>query len=199
MSRKLIAMLAAVGVLVGLGSPAAADPQGYIEDDFGVGYFYGTFGQNPNVILLAGGTADEFCEANLDDPFNGEPGIASVRQFLRQDGSVDLKVNSKDQPIFLYYNEFDDGPIWIESVCEDYDADDSVPMPFASGTADLKVRISLISEDLVDVFNSVNGKAVGSDGREYKVRASADVIVEGGVPVGDPEDFVSFELTEIRR
>jgi hypothetical protein len=199
MSRKLIALLAAVGVLVGLASPAAADPQGYIEDDFGVGYFYGTFGQNPNVILLAGGTADEFCEANPDDPFNGEPGMASVRLFLRQDGSVDLKVNDKDQPIFLYYNEFDDGPIWIEDVCEAYFADGLVPAPFASGMADLKVRISVISEDLVDVFNSVNGKAVGTDGREYKVFASADLIVENGVPVGNPEDFVSFELNEIRR
>ena len=32
----------------------------------------------------------------------------------------------------------------------------------------------------------------------YKVRATADLIVENGVPLGDPRDFITFKLTEIR-
>jgi hypothetical protein len=61
------------------------------------------------------------------------------------------------------------------------------------------MRISLVSEDLVDVFNSVNGTATGTDGTAYKVRASADLVVENGVPQGDPAEFVDFQLIEIRR
>jgi hypothetical protein len=194
--RQLFAFV--VLLLVGVAVPANADPQGYIEDELGVGYFYGTFDQSPNVTLLAGGTAEDFCEANPEDPFNGEPETAPLRVFLRTDGAVDLKVNDKDQPIHLYYTELD-GPPWIEQVCAAYFEDGTAPQPFASGIADLKVRVSVVSENLVDVFNSVNGTATGTDGREYKVRAWADLIVEDGVPVGDPADFVGFQLTEIRR
>ena len=139
-----IVLLAAVAVLAGLSSPASANPRGYIEGQEEVGYFYGTFGQSPNIALLVGGRAEEFCE--------GDPGTAPSRVFLRSDGSVDIKV-----------------------------------------------RVSVLSESLVDVSNSVNGKATGIDGTEYEVRGWADLIVENGVPVGDPEDFVGFELKEIRR
>ena len=41
--------------------------------------------------------------------------------------------------------------------------------------------------------------AAGTDGTEYKVRGTADLVVENGVAVGDPRDFVGFTLTEIRR
>lgn len=197
--RTLVIVAATLAMLLGLVTAASAEPQGYIEDQLNVGYFYGTFDDTPNVVLLVGGTAEQFCLDNPDDPFNGEPGTAPLRTFLRQDGSVDLKVNDKDQPIHLYYSGLTDGPPWIEQVCEDFFNGQSIPEPFASGAADLKVRISIVSDDLVDVFNSVNGKAAGVDGTEYKVRASADLIVVDGVPVGDPADFVSFELTEIRR
>ena len=95
--------------------------------------------------------------------------------FLRNSGVVDLKVDDKDQPIHLYDVGGQDAVDWLDGVCEDVD---TVPAPFASGTADLKVRISLITDDLVDVFNSVNGTAAATDGTEYKVRASADLVVE---------------------
>ena len=197
--RTLVLVAATLAMLLGLVTAASAEPQGYIEDQLNVGYFYGTFDENPNVVLLVGGTAEQFCLDNPDDPFNGEPGTAPLRVFLRQDGSVDLKVNDNDQPIYLYYSGLNDGPPWIAQVCEDFFNDGTTPEPFASGTANLKVRISIISEDVVDVFNSVNGKATGVDGTEYKVRAYADVTVENGVPVGDPADFVGFKLTEIKR
>lgn len=198
MPKRLVFAFVLV-LLVGVAVPAGADPKGYIEAELGVGYFYGTFDQSPNVVLLVGGTAEEFCDDNPDDPFSGEPGVAPHRLFPRTDGSLDIKANDKDQPIYLYESEFGDVPPWIAAVCDDYFDDGSAPEPFAEGTADLKVRISVISDDLVDVFNSVNGKATGSDGTEYKVRAWADLIVENGVPVGNPADFVGFEMTEIRR
>jgi hypothetical protein len=196
---------AAVAIAAGaMVAPAAAhaEPQGYFPAELGVGYFYGTFDQSPNIQLLVGGRAEEFCLSNPDDPFNGEPGSAPLRVFERDDGSVDLKVNDKAQEIHLY--ELSDlvGPEWIVEVCADlFDEDPAttVPEPFASGTADLKVRISVVSDDLIDVFNSANGTATAADGTEYKVRASADLVVENGMPVGNPDDFVSFEMIEIRR
>jgi hypothetical protein len=201
MQKKLMARFAVVTVLllavVGLGSPADAGPKGFVEGDFGVGYFYGTFNQSPNIVLLAGGTVEEFCANNPDDPANAEPGSAIARFFSRRDGSLDIKVNDKGQPIHLYYVEFPGAPPWLEQVCADLAAGEPAPVPFASGTANLKVRISVESESLVDVFNSVNGKASGPDGTRYKVRASADLIVQDGEPVGNPEDFVDFELVEI--
>ena len=45
----------------------------------------------------------------------------------------------------------------------------------------------------------MNGKATGTDGTEYKVRGTADLVVKDGIPVGDPREFVGFKLTEIRR
>lgn len=194
-----LATAAAVGGSVAGPTTAHAEPQGYIQGELGVGYFYGTFNEGPNMTLLAGGTAEEFCLDNPGDPFAAEPGVAPLRIFLRNDGTVDLKVNDKDQPIYLYDQTQGDGPDWISGLCADYFAGNPVPEPFASGTADLKVRISVITDDLVDVFNSVNGELVATDGSEYRVRASADLVVENGVPVGDPSNFVSFELTEIRR
>jgi hypothetical protein len=186
--RRVVAtVIASMMIVVGLGGPASASPQGHIPAPFEVGFFYGTFNQNPNVVLLAGGTAQEFCPS--------DPGVADSRIFLRKNGVVDIKVNDKNQPIYLYEIDFPGAPQWLDQVCSG--AIDS-PEPFASGTADLKVRISVLSESVVDVFNSVNGKAMGTDGTHYKVRASADLIVENGIPLGNPEDFVTFDLKEIR-
>jgi hypothetical protein len=182
-----IFLLAAVAVLVGLSTPASANPQGYIEGQEQVGLFYGTFGESPNIALLVGGPAEDFCE--------GDPGTAPSRVFPRSDGSVDIKVNDKDQPIYLYEIDFPGVPPWLDKVCEE----GSTPEFFASGSADLKIRVSVLSDSLVDVSNSVNGKATGIDGTEYKVRGWADLIVENGVPLGNPEDFVGFKLTEIKR
>jgi hypothetical protein len=201
MIGAVVAAAAAFGSMV---APTAvhAEPQGYLQDEVGVGFVYGTFDESPNITLLVGGTVQDFCEDYPDDPFFAEPGSASLRVFLRNSGAVDLKMNAKNQPIYLYSHSDPVGPEWIEGVCADlFDEDPAttVPEPFASGTADLKVRISIITEDLVDVFNSVNGKATASNGTEYKVQASADLVVENGVPVGDPMDFVSLVLTEIKR
>lgn len=195
MSKRLIAGVV-VMLMVGVAAPASADPQGYVEGEFEYGFFYATFDQTPNVALFAGGTFEEFCIT--------DPGTAPLRVFSRNDGTVDLKVNDKDQPIYLYYktdfgDDIDPIPTSLEAVCPGIADGDAPPEPFATGTADLKVRISVISDDLLEIFNSVNGKATGIDGTEYKVRGTADLIVENGAPVGEPRDFVGFKLTEIRR
>lgn len=193
---KRLAFAFVLVLLVGVAVPAGANPQGHIAVEDGVGYFYGTFNaEGPNVQLLVGGTAEDFCLDNPEDPFNGEPGSALHRIFLRHDGSVDVKVNDKDQPIHLYRSGAIDGPSWISGVC-DGEID---PVLFASGTGDLKVRVSESeSGDRVEIFNSVNGIASGDDAT-YKIRASADFVVVNGELQSDPEDFVSFSMTEIRR
>lgn len=193
-STTMIGGVLATAALVGsILEPATAhaEPQGYIQDEFAVGLVYGTFGEDPNLTLLVGGTVEEFCP--------GDPGTAPMRVFLRNNGTVDLKVNDKGQPIYLYEQTVGDSFDWIDSVCESLDGSLATVEPYAIGTADLKVRTSVISEDLVDVFNSLNGELVASDGAEYRVQASADLIVENGVPVGNPADFVSFELRKMGR
>lgn len=198
--RKLAILLAALAVLASFAIPASADPQGYIEAPFGVGYFYQSFDGGPNVVLLAGGTAEAFCataEADEVDPFNAEPGVADSRIFLGEDGSVDIKVNDKSQPIHLYDmgEDYNAAPDWINAVCGGLE-----PVLFASGEANLKVRIDLSADGPPEhVFNSVNGKATAPDGTEYKVRGWADVPFEDGMPVGIPPDWVGLELTEIKR
>lgn len=192
MIGAVVATAATFGSMV---APAAvhAEPRGYLQEEVGVGYIYGTFDPSQNVALLVGGTAQDFCN-ETGDPFEAEPGSAPLRTFLRNSGAVDLKINDKKQPIHLYHVGVQDAADWLAEVCEDVD---TVPEPFASGIADLKVRISVSTDDLVDVFNSVNGKAAASDGTEYKVQASADLIVENGVPVEDPAEFVRLRVTEI--
>jgi hypothetical protein len=195
---RTLAIAGATTLALGLAAaPSQAKPEagsgarGFNATELDYGFFYGTFDQTPNVALFAGGPIEDSCF--------GETGSAPLRVFERTDGSVDLKVNDRDQPIYLYYTEFNDIPVWLGAVCPGIVQGDDPPEPFATGAADLKVRISVVSEDVQEIFNSVNGKATGVDGTEYKVRGSADLVVEGGVPVGDPRDFVGFKLTEIRR
>lgn len=188
---KRLAFSLVLVMLVGLAAPASAEPNGFIEDDFEYGFFYGTFDQNPNIALFAGGTFEEFC--------SGDPGSATQRIFIRKDGSVDLKVNDKAQPIYLYETTFNDIPTWLMEVCPLIGDGQSPPVPFADGTANLKVRFSILSESVIEISNSVNGKATGTDGTHYKVRGTADLVVENGVPLGDPRDFVGFKLTKIKR
>ncbi len=189
MFKRVVAGVALM-LVIGVATPTSANAQGYMMDELEYGFFYGTFDQSPNLALFAGGTVDEFCV--------GDPGTSPLRVFLRNDGTVDLKVNDKDQPIYLYDTEFNDIPTWLEAICPGIAGGDAPPEPFATGDADLKVRIAVVSDDVLEVFNSVNGKATGTDGTEYKVRGTADLVVENGVPLGDPREFVGFKLTEIR-
>jgi len=183
-------LLVASSVVVA--GPASAAPQGFSDDELEYGFFYGTFDQSPNVALFAGGTFEEFCV--------GDPGRAPLRVFPRGDGTVDLKVNAKDQEIHLYYTEFNDILDWLYAICPEIADGGDAPAPFASGTANLKVRDSYLFEDgpPTHLFNSVNGKAVAPDGTVYHVRGAADIPFANGMPVGTPPEWVSFSLRERR-
>lgn len=196
--RTRIKQLAALAFAIGgvaAATPTAVDATGFIPDTLEYGFFYGTFDQSPNIALFAGGTIEEFCAS----PPDSGPSDAPLRVFLRDDGTVDLKTNAKGQKIYLYETTYNDIPIWLDEVCPAIGGGAPAPMWFAEGEADLKVRITDLANGTVEVFNSVNGKATGNDGTEYKVKASADLVVVDDVPQGDPREFVDFELTEIRR
>jgi hypothetical protein len=193
MSKKpLIVMVLAL--LLSAPAPASAAK---VKESFEYGYFYGTFGQSPNILLLAGGVAEDFCADNPEDPFNGSPASADAIIKERRDGSASVKVNANGQPIYLYYIEFDDGPTWIAQICADIQAGEDAPEPFASGTAVLKVRDRYVFSGgpPISIYNSVNGTVLGTDGTKYHVRAAADIptFVDGN-PVGSPPEWVSFSL-----
>lgn len=220
-TRNMIGAVVAAGALTGMllgPATAQAKPQGYDQRDAGVALVYGTF--NPpgesNQVLLVGGDLEGFCEAG---PAGASPGEAPARFFMRNDGTLDVKINDKDQPIFLYEQSLGDAIAdWLPAVCGAYAGGADVPSAVAEGTADLKVRDSVISDELIEVFNSVNGHLTATDGSgaEYRVRGSADfslvpLLDENGepvldpdgdlilIPAGDPAEFTSFDLTEIRR
>lgn len=188
--KRLIAGLAVIA-MAGVAAPASAGAEAPLQDEFEYAFFYGTFDESPNVAMFAGGTLEEVC---FDDA-----GSAPLRVFFRSDGSVDLKVNAKNQEIYLYRTDFNDIPEWLDAVCPGIVGGADAPEPFAEGVANLKVRISEGADGLVEVFNSVNGKATGTDGTNYKVRGAADLVIDKGELQGDPRDFVSFDLKKIGR
>lgn len=185
-------------LLVAVAVPALAEPRGYENQDLPIGYFYGTFDESDNLLLLAGASAEEFCADNPADPFNASPGTAPARVFEHNDGSVDVKVNDKHQPIFLYAtgDEFR-APVWITGVCNG----DIEPDLIAEGTANLKVRDAFVFDDgpPARLFNSVNGTATAPDGTTYKIRAAADIPFGQAGPIGDPPDWVSLDVKQIKR
>jgi len=189
MSRKVLIAIAAV-LLLGMATPAAAKSKTVVEP-FDYGYFYGTFGEDPNTLLFAGGIAEEFC-ATEEDP-DPNPGTVMARTKVMKDGSVRVSADKGNQPIHLYYiPQADDAFSWLGRVC----ASGDIPAPFASGKAKLRIRNTDAFEGgpPVRIFNSVKGTAVGTDGTKYLVRGAADVPFVDGMPVGTPPDWVSFSL-----
>ena len=178
----------------GLVTNAAADGQRYSEEPYEVGLFYGTFGESPNTFLLVGGTVEEFCEAGPE----GGPGMATAKVRELKDGTVRVKVRSWNQPMYLYEADIEGVPPWLGDVCPAYFADGTAPQPFASGSGFLKVRDTVVSPDRIEVFNKVRGYVSEPDGTKYKVKGSADFVLENGIPNGNPEDFVTFSMRKLR-
>ena len=183
MSRKVLIAVAVV-LMLGVAAPAGAET---VVEPFEYGYFYGTFGENPNVVLLAGGDAQDFCEQE-------NPGAIRARTKVLEDGSVTVSADKGNQPIYLYYVPQEEGaPEWLDRVC----GGGEIPAAFASGKAKLTVRDTYAFEGgpPTRIFNSVKGTAVGTDGAKYGVYGAADLPFVDGVPVGTPPDWVSFSLT----
>lgn len=196
--RATVVIVTIIAALAALVAPAGAEHRIVTEVEAGVGFFYGTFNESPNIAMLVGGTVEEFCEANPDDPFSAEPGTATRRIIERKDGTVRIKLKTWNQPIHLYEIDFPGAPPWIEQECASYFAGASALEPFASGHGFVRSRVTIHPDGLIDVFNVSRGKVMGNDGKWYRVRGSADFVVENGVPVGNPEDFVSFSLRKVR-
>ena len=192
--RLVTTALVVATVSVGLVTSAGADGQRYTEEPYEVGLFYGTFGESPNTFLLVGGTVEGFCEAGPE----GGPGTATARVRERKDGSVRVKVTSWNQPMYLYEADVEGIPPWLDQVCGTYFTDGTAPQPIASGSGFLKVRDTIHPSDRIEVFNKVRGWVQQPDGTKYTIRASADFVLENGVPTTSPEDFVTFKMREVR-
>lgn len=183
MRRKMTMLVTVVAMIMSAAVPAVAEPRGFVEDDFHYGFFYASF--DLGVAVFAGGPVESFCE--------GEPGSAPLRVFERNDGSVDLKVEARDQPFWVYQSDVEP-PVLVEQVCSGQIAP---PEAFATGSGNLKVRISILPDGVQEVFNGVNGKATSADGTQWKVRTWADLTVIGGVPQGDPAEFQGVRIQQI--
>jgi hypothetical protein len=183
-------MLTVLLALMLVATTASAEPQGYVEDEYQYGFFYGTpetFQGEEGLVTFAGGPAEAFCD--------GDPGTATARMFFRQDGSIDLKVDAKDQPIWVYETDLEAMEL-LDEAC----TSGTVPDAFATGTAALKVRMTINTDGSLAIFNSINGTAIADDGSGWKVRGSADFGVdENGGLIGNPEEFVVLEIRQIGR
>lgn len=183
MTRKTTMLVTAIAVIVAAAAPAGAEPKGFVQGELQYGFFYANF--DAGVSVFAGGPVESFCDS--------DPGRAPLRVFERNDGSVDLMVDASNQPIWVYQS-FLEPPVLVEQVCSGQIAP---PEAFATGTANLKVRISILGNGGEEVFNGVNGKATAGDGTQWKVRTWADLTVIDGIPQGDPAEFQGVKIQQI--
>jgi len=183
MRSRMSLLVVVLAVIVPSAAPAWAQSPGFVEDEFQYGFFYANL--DDGVSVFAGGPVESFC--------GGEPGSSPLRVFERKDGSVDLKVDAKNEPIWVYQNDTEP-PVLLEQVCTGQIAP---PEAFATGTANLKVRISILTDGTEEIYNGVNGKATAADGTQWKIRTWADFSVVDGVLQGDPAEFQGVNIQQI--
>lgn len=183
MRHKMTMLVTVFAMIVAAAAPAGAEPRGFVEDELQYGFFYANFDEG--VSVFAGGPVESFC--------GGDPGTAPLRVYERNDGSVDLMVDARNQPFWVYPSDVDP-PVFLEHVCTGQIAP---PEAFAIGSGNLKVRISVLPDGVLEVSNSVNGKATSDDGTQWKVRTWADLTVIDGVPQGDPAEFQGVKIQQI--
>lgn len=130
----------------------------------------------------------------------GQLATAPERLFVRNNGTIGVKVDAKAQPIWLY--DVSAGlPVLVEQTCNalfDDDPTTTAPEPMATGTANLKVRVSILPTGDVEVTNGINGIA-SSQHTTWKVPTWTDFTVVDGVPQGDPAEFRGVDIQQVRR
>lgn len=183
MRNRMSLLVIVLAVILPSAAPAWAQSRGFVADEFEYGFFYSNF--DVGVSVFAGGPVESFCE--------GEPRSAPLRVFERKDGSVDLKVDAKNEPIWVYQSEIEP-PVLLEQVCTGQIAP---PEAFATGTANLKVRLSILTDGTEEFFNGVNGKVTAVDGTRWKIRTWADFSVVDGELQGDPAEFQGVSIHQI--
>lgn len=201
MNARIIRLAAALGALAlaVTAAPAAnAAPQGFMQDTLFFGFFYDNV--DDGVVVTAGVPIDDFC-------LQEAPAEAPLRVFLKSDGTATLKSHG-NQDVAIYVYEFDGpGPALIGATCEAiFDADPTTmpPTPVATGTGLMKFTVTGIEgpDDIggFHLSNSINGMATAGDGTQWKVigRAAFET-AEDGSPIGDPDDFQSLSVRQVRR
>lgn len=166
--------------------PAHAAAAGYIDIQHTEGFFYGDVDEQ--VLLFAGGTAEDFCT-------DGEA-TADGRLFLRDDGSIDVKVDADERDIHLYATPLG-GPEFVEQTCAWlFDGDDATTplQPFAQGEGRSRLRIEVTADGVVNIVNSTVGSATAQDGTTWRVRGWADLSIVDGAPVGTPDEFQGLHV-----
>lgn len=195
LTRMTVTLVVAMALLAWLGSPAHAQSV-RVDDHLAVDFYYSTFGRSPTLMLFAGGTVQDFCVAGPDGT-GGGVAKAPARIFTHDNGIVDIVASAASVPIHVYEVGVPAPPVWLEMICPGIAAGEAPPAPFASGHAPLKARITEYPNGVVDVFNGVSGGVTGADGRRYDVRAWADFVLVDGMPQRSPDQFVSFQMTEV--
>ncbi|MEE9417725.1 MAG: hypothetical protein V3V01_20775 [Acidimicrobiales bacterium] len=159
--------------------------------------FYGGLGNE--FTLFVGFTAEDACN-------EVEESMARARVRERSDGTLTVKTR-RIRGIDLFMYEFDgDAFDFIDQTCEAMFDDDPTTQPLqpvAVGKGWVKVKLSgLDSLDDIGGFrvrNTAKGKVTAEDGRSWKVRGHASFqLHEEGFPDGDPADFQSLRVKEIR-
>lgn len=178
-ARRTLAIIAAtITMLLAFVSVAQAGARGFEEAQLEEGLFYANFDED--ILLFVGSTAEDFC--NEVEPTH------DARVFHRSDGSVDIKVDASEQPIYLYSSELG-APELIEATCEAMNNGEPTLQPFAEGEGLVRMRIEIAPEGTVHVVNSTVGAASSTDGTTWRVRGWADLMIVDDAPVGDPADF----------
>ncbi len=190
--RTIGVVLAACFLLAGPTTAASAVPQGHEQQEHMAGRFYGNF--ELEILLFTGDEVTNICNGA------SEP-IVTARVFSRQDGTVDLKVNARDMPIFLYHSPLG-APEFIDATCQamfDGDPTTTPVQAFATGTANFRERITVHPDGFEEHVNGVNGEATSPDGTSWKVRTWADFAIDDGMLIGDPADFQGLTIHRMGR
>jgi hypothetical protein len=200
-SRKIATSIAVMSLVFVAAAPAASasgsdddhDRSSAVEQ-IEVGFFYGSDGYT----LFSGAAPSDFCTENFT--------MAKAKVSERRDGTFTVKAKGHNIPMYL----FDFGgpaPALIDMACEAlFDDDPSTnPLePIAVGSGRVKIKDTGLAEFGATAgfhsFNVSRGTVRGEDGSKWRVRAWADLdIDENGFPVGNPAEFQSLSVKQVRR
>lgn len=152
MTLILIAAAAAAAA-----AAAEAEPGGFVQGETHSGFLYANFGAEGSVS--AGGPLELSCGGD------GDVASAPLVVLERNDGSVDLMVDARNQPIWVYRSTLE-APVLVNLTCT---AEIAPREAFATGSANLRVRITILGAGVQEASNGVNGKAA-LDGTHWKAR-----------------------------
>lgn len=182
--RRAGVVLGTAVVLV-LGLLATAQAKTTVErGEWTEGLYYG----DGEVLLFAGGTAEDFCIGN-------EPVHDARYRYPAGGGFVMTVQPTEVHSLYLYESDKGAPEFLAEDVCEQ----DDPPEPFAAGDGHMKLRFDTTS-GLPHIVNSSWGTVTSYDGVTWRVRGRADLMIGAdGFPTEDPSVFQSLQLVRTGR